>query len=133
MHRRTIEPQEWDWAREFELDSLPAETRFPQQGDCYEALEDVTVGFTTAWHAPCSDGGEGLLLRGERVIIEFASDPRPLGVIARGVDHETLEIRMVPAKDRRHKLYGGFALSLHTRDLNSHFRLVAPQEGPPPG
>ncbi len=116
---------ELDWAREYEREQIPAGTRFPRKGDMYEALEDMTVHYMTAWAAPVTGGGDGLLKKGERVVVDQApSDPKPIGVYAKAVDYAVLEQRMVPASDRKSPRYGGFYFSFKTVELNRKFRLV---------
>ncbi len=41
--RVTLGSPEVDWAREYERSLLPADTRFPREGDVYEALEDFEL------------------------------------------------------------------------------------------
>ncbi|MEB3249779.1 MAG: hypothetical protein VKK07_10585 [Merismopediaceae bacterium] len=116
---------EIDWARDYEMSLIPAEMRFPQQGDVYEALDDMTVHYMTAWAAPFTGGGEGLLKKGDRIVVDYEPhDSRPISTYASAVDYKTVEERMVPASERNASRYGGFYFSFSTVDLNQKFRLV---------
>lgn len=116
---------EMEWAREYERSLLPEGTRFPRQGDLYEALCDQVVSYLTAWAAPYTGGGEALLLQGERVWIEIApGDEQAIGSYALPVEYDKLEARMVPEGERKSAKYGGFYFYFSTRDLNEKFRLV---------
>ena len=124
--RVSVTSPELDWARDYEREQIPAGIRFPRKGDVYEALEDMTVHYTTTWcGAPCTGGGDGLLQKGDRVIIDHAPvDLQPIGVSAKAVDYAALERRMVPVSDREAPRYGRFYFSFKTVDLNRKFRLV---------
>ena len=116
---------EMDWAIEYERSLIPATMRFPRMGDVYEALAHMSVDYMTAWAAPYTGGGKGVLKRGERVVVhQKISDPKPIGVYAKAVDYAALEARMVPPEERTASRYGGFYFSFTTVDLNTKFRLV---------
>ena len=120
-----MDSPELDWARDYERDQIPADFRFPRRGDIYEALEDMPVHYKTAWTAPLTGGGYGLLKKGERVVVDHApTDPKPIAVYAKAVDYANLEQRMVSASDRKSPTYGGFYFSFRTVELNLEFRLV---------
>ncbi|MBE7466563.1 MAG: hypothetical protein HS116_24100 [Planctomycetes bacterium] len=124
--RKSIGNQEAAWARAYERSLLPAQTRFPKKGDLYEALEDLTVNYLTAWQAPFTGGAECLMLKGDRVLVDDEpGQAEPITVYARAVDYERLERRIVPESDRTHPKYGGFYVALNTADLNTKFRLVS--------
>lgn len=116
---------EADWAREYEREQIPIGMRFPRKGDIYEALQDMTVHYMTAWAAPVTGGRDGVLKQGERVLVDQpATDPKPIGTYAKAVDYAALEERMVPASDRNAPRYGGFYFYFKTVELNQKFRLV---------
>jgi hypothetical protein len=123
--RVSMASPELDWAREYEREQIPAGMRFPRKGDVYEALEDMTVLYRTAWAAPFTGGGDGLLKRGETVVVDHApTELKPIGVYARAVDYAAVEERTVPASDRNSPGYGGFYFFFKTVELNQKFRLV---------
>lgn len=127
--RESVEGPEFEWARNYETSlwrsQLPKDTRFPRSGDVYEAIDDIEVGYMTHWFAPFTGGGSAVLKQGERVVALDVRDQEPLGIYARPVDYEQLELRMVPEEERARKKYGGFSLAISTRDLNTKFRLIA--------
>jgi len=126
--RKSLGSPEAEWARDYERSLIPADTRFPKQGDVYEAQHDTPVHFMTAWNAPFTGGGESVLKTGDRVLIDqIPSDPKPISVYAVALDYGPMEIRVVPEADRTNPKYGGFYFSLKTVDLNRDFKLV--QEG----
>ena len=125
--RRTLGSPEVDWARDYERILLPADTRFPRQGDVYEAMEDLQVHYLTSWQAPFTGGGKGTMRRGEQVVVRYLVHPQPIAVGAHPMNYHEVEARLVPETDRRDERYGGFYLSISTADLNAKFRLV--QEG----
>lgn len=125
--RSVLGSPEVDWATDYERSLLPVDTRFPRQGDVYEALEDVEVHYLTSWDAPFTGGGKGTMRRGDNVVVVYLVSPQPLTVGARPVKYAELEERLVPEADRKAHRYGGFYLSIGTTDLNTKFRLV--QEG----
>ena len=98
----------------------------PRKGDIYEALEDLTVRYMTTWTAPYTGGGEGVLKRGERVLVKDVppDDLKPISVYAVAVDYDRIHERMVPESERTAPRYGGFYLPLKTVELNQKFRLV---------
>jgi hypothetical protein len=60
---------EVDWARDYERSLIPAGTRYPKKGDVYEAIQDINVNYMTAWAAPYTGGGKGILHAGDRVLV----------------------------------------------------------------
>jgi hypothetical protein len=116
---------EIDWARDYERSLIPPDVRFPQKGDVYEALEDMTADFLTAWSAPFTGGGQGLLKKSERILVDSEpSEPKPISSYAVAIDYEALEQRIVPESDRTAERYAGFYFHFKTVDLNRKFKLV---------
>jgi hypothetical protein len=110
---------EVDWARDYERSLIPPDMRFPRKGDVYEALEDMTVRYMTSWAAPFTGGGDGLLKKGDRVLVDSEPhDSRAISNYATAVDYDALDERIVPASDRSAPKYGGFCFSFKTVDLN---------------
>jgi len=123
--RKSVGNPEAAWAKEYETGLLPANSRFPQKGDLYESLEDQEIEYMTAWAAPYTGGGKGLLLKGGQIWIH--SDPagkKPLGAYALPVEYEKIEARMVPESERSSEKYGGFYFYFKTVELENHFRLL---------
>jgi hypothetical protein len=99
--------------------------RFPKKGDVYEATRDVEVSYLTAWSAPFTGGGTGMLLKGDQVIVDQEMIfLQPVAVYAKPIDYASAEARMVPESDRSDKKYGGFYLCLKTLELSRDFRLI---------
>lgn len=123
--RKSVGSPETDWAREYEISLLPEGTRFPKKGDLYEALEDQTISYLTAWAAPYTGSGEAVLFQGERIWINSESrDEKALGCYALPVDYDALEKRMLPEAERNDPKYGGFYFIFKTAELNEKFALV---------
>jgi hypothetical protein len=96
--RTNVGPLEIKWARAYERELLPPDVRFPKQGDTYEALEDMEIGYLTAWAAPFTGSGNATLKMGERIrVTHDPVDPRPIGAYLEAVDYPALEQRMVPS------------------------------------
>ncbi len=126
-----VSSPEVDWARDYERSLIPAGTRFPKKGDVYEAIQDINVHYMTAWAAPYTGGGDGILHAGDRVLV--SDDPtyrRPVVVYAKAVDYARLEERMVSESDRSSTKYVGFYFCLSTADLSRNFRLVHEEPTP---
>lgn len=129
--RTCVGSPEIDWAREYERSLIPPAMRFPKKGDVYEAQSDMTVHYMTSWAAPFTGGGEGLLRKGDQVLVDSElSDSYAVGTYAVAVDYEALEKRFVPAADRSEPKYGGFYFFFKTVDLNQKFKLVQEESSP---
>jgi hypothetical protein len=50
--RQSVGSPEMDWARDYERSLLPSDTRFPCEGEVYEALDDILVDYLTSWATP---------------------------------------------------------------------------------
>ena len=123
--RMCVGSPEIDWARDYEQSLFPTGTRFPRKGDVYEALDDMTVHYMTSWAAPFTGGGEGLLKKGDQVLVDSElNDSCAIGTYTVAVDYEALEKRFVPAADRSAPKYGGFYFFFKTVDLNQKFKLI---------
>lgn len=123
--RSSIGFPETEWARAYERSLIPEGMRFPRKGDVYEVLEDMPVRFLTSWAAPYTGSGEGLLRKGDRVLVDQdPSDGQAISTYAIAVNPAALESRLVPAADRASPKYTGFYFSFQTVDLNRRFRLV---------
>ena|SRR5580692_962979 len=123
--RGSVGSPEVDWARDYERSRIPFGTRFPRKGDIYEAIKDIDAHYMTAWAAPYTGGGEGILQAGDRVLVY--QDPiyrEPVVVYAKAVDYGRIEERMVPGAVRADPSYSGFYFCLKTVDLNSLFKLI---------
>jgi len=122
--RNGIGQPDLDWAREYEISIIPEGYRFPKTGDVYESIVDQEVEFMTAWAAPFTGGGQGMLLKGERIWIPEEEEEKCVGTYADPVDYSKLEQRMVVATDRTVDKYAGFYLFVKTVVLNEKFKLV---------
>lgn len=131
--RSSLGSPEWDWARDYQRSLLPSDTRFPNEGDIYEALDDLQVSYMTSFAAPFTGGGTATLPKGERVVVRYApAGSRPVAVYADAVNYKALEPRIVPQADRvKGSKYAGYSFCIDTKDLNEKFRLVSTPEAPP--
>lgn len=123
--RESISGPEIMWAREYERSLIPAGVRFPRRGDVYEALHEFTVQYLTAWKAPYTGSGEGLIKKGDRFVVnQDPSGPEPIAVCVRARNYDEVEQRIVPQSDHQHPKYDGFYFVFKTQLLNDQFRLV---------
>lgn len=123
--RRTLGSPEVDWARDYERSLLPPGTRFPRQGDVYEAITDVSVNYLTWWTRPYTGGGEVRLRSGDKVVVSRTPIEKPVMVYADAVDRQAMEASIVPNEERSAEGYSGFYFAIRTADLNRCFRLVS--------
>jgi hypothetical protein len=122
---RSLSGEEMDWARDYEREQLRGWARFPKDGDVYEALHGLEVGFITYWNGPYSGGGRGTLPAGTQVRVSVSADmPEPIGVQADPVESKRIEELLVSEDDRLSSKYRGYALFLDVSVLNKEFRLV---------
>lgn len=123
--RNSLGSQERIWALEYERSMLPAEIRFPREGDVYESLEDQAVHFFIAYSAPFTGEGEGVLLKGDKIWIHNnVTGDNSMGEYAIPVNYKELEYRMVAPDERDSLRYDGFYFYFKTVDLNEKFKLV---------
>lgn len=123
--RQEVGQPELDWAREYERSLIPKDHRYPKEGDLYESKFDQEIEFMTAWSAPFTGGGKGILYKGEQVWINSEpNEDKPIGSYALPVKYSELEIRMVSEKDRNTPNYGNFYFHFDTTSLNENFNLV---------
>jgi hypothetical protein len=123
--RQSVSSPEIDWAHDYERSLLPSDTRFPCEGEVYEALDDILVDYLTSWATPFTGGGKGTLLRGEKVVIRYApKDTRPILVYADPVDYAAVERRVVPAVESQARGYERFHLAISTRAIIANFRPI---------
>ncbi|MEA3455648.1 MAG: hypothetical protein U9R26_03990 [Campylobacterota bacterium] len=123
--RDSVDSQERIWALDYERSLLPPDIRFPEKGDVYESLEDQSIPFLIAYSAPFTGGGEGVLLKGDRIWIHTDEvEDKPMGAYAIPVNYKELEQRMVASQERDSLRYDGFYFYFQTIDLNVKFRLI---------
>ena len=123
--RDSLGSQERIWALDYERSILPTDIRFPKKGDVYESLEDQTVHFLIAYSAPFTGGGEGVLLKGDKIWIHNnVTEDNSMGEYAIPVNYKELEMRMVTPDERDSLRYDGFYFYFKTVDLNEKFKLV---------
>jgi hypothetical protein len=123
--RGSLGSPEVDWARDYERSRIPFGMRFPRKGDIYEAIKDMDVHYMTAWAAPYTGEGEGILQAGDRILVY--QDPiyrEPVVVYAKAIDCGRMEERMVPEAVRADPSYSEFYFCLKTVDLNNLFKLI---------
>ena len=122
--RTEISGEEVELAKAYQRRRLPPDIRFPKTGEIYEAIDNLTVEYVTAYLAPFTGGGRAALPRGERVRVRELSCPEPLGVYCDPLNYDALHDRIVSAEERAHEQYDGYYLSIDTMNLNRCFRLV---------
>lgn len=123
--RTSVGSPEADWARDYMRSQIPPGVRFPRKGDIYEALEDMAVDYMTSWSLPFTGGGEGMLKKGDQVVVDTEPvDARATSTYASAVAYDALEKRIVPDSERSAPKYSGFYFFFGTVDLNRKFRLV---------
>jgi hypothetical protein len=116
---------EIDWATEYTRTLIPDGLRYPEKGDVYESLFDQPIRYMTAWHAPCTGGGESTIFAGERVWIDSApSHEKPIAVYALPIQYDDMEKRMVPAEERSAPKYSNFYLCIDSMVLLEKYKLV---------
>jgi hypothetical protein len=126
--RKLVGQPEITWAVDYEREQLPAGIRFPRKGDVYEVVVEMPVHFLTMWKAPFTGSGQGLLRRGDRLLVDHdPGEPNPIGVNLIAVDYAAIEQRLVSASDRAKPNYNGFYFHFKTVVLNQQFRLVSAQ------
>ena len=123
--RSSLGSPEVEWAQDYERSLLPAGTRFPKQGDVYAANEDVPVTLYLSWRLPFTSDMPYTLPGGCRLRIESDGGDRPLAVNALPVDYEATEKAALSVWIRFRPGYGGYHLTLHTRDILKSFSLVS--------
>lgn len=128
--RRKVEKHEWKWAREYECRLFPNGMRYPRVGDLYEASEDMLIEFDIAWRINYPGKGEGMLQKGDQVIIQSVPNGKcPSEATALAVDYAQLQSRLVPEQQSSHPWYLGFFFTIGTVTLNQKFQLIHEESG----
>lgn len=122
--RDSLGSPEVDWALNYEKSLLPPGTRFPKEGEVYEALEDVELNYLTSWTAPFTGGGAGVLPKGQWLRVAAILDPQPISAYADAVNYKTMEELIVPVEDRTAQNYSAFYFSVPTALFNTKFRRI---------
>jgi hypothetical protein len=121
---RELSWEEIEYARNYEKDLLPNDTRFPKNNDIYESIEDVEITYTTHWRAPASGGEKFVLRKGIAIKVEVDdNDLEPIGVYAKPLEYKKYEEEIIPVEDRVHPKYSGYGLYIDTKILNEKFKL----------
>ncbi|MDZ4201257.1 MAG: hypothetical protein U1C96_03825, partial [Gallionella sp.] len=128
--RRSLGSPEADWARAYEQSLLPEGIHAPCKNEVYEVLDPCEATYLTAWDGPYTGGCSVILLQGWRLrISETPRDEKPISVYAEAVDYKTVELLVVPEKDRTSGSYRGFYFSVSTLVLYNKCRLVEDNTG----
>jgi len=116
-------------AQDYERSLLPHGIIFPRPSQIWEALRDCDVNFNAFFTGPALKPiwlpgkppveltepfpfGRARLLRGERVRIEQADDPKPVVVWFKPLRYQVLQEGIVPEGVRKMPRYSGYTLSL---------------------
>jgi hypothetical protein len=127
-NRSIITDHERRLAIAFEKSQLPADIRFPQEGEVYEAKVDVEIGYLTHYHVPFTGGATFLFPRGERLQITSVTSERPIGVYAKALRYEELHATIVSDEERSRPEYAGYSLYVKTVQFDRNFQLVQDPE-----
>lgn len=99
-------------------DLLRGTVRFPRNGEIFEAIEDVKIGYLTHWKALYTEGEECILRKSARIKVRVNDlEPEPVGVYADAVGYEKLEKEIIPENIRKDKKYNGYSLFVSTKVL----------------
>lgn len=116
---------ESEWARHYELSLLPEDTRFPRHGDIYELKLPLSISIALTWRRPATTGVTYTLPAGTRVRVESETQDRPLAVTTLPVEYKIIEKSAISLWTRLRPDYGGYYISLRTKQLNELFTLVS--------
>jgi hypothetical protein len=119
-----ISADEVAWAVKYEKSLLSPTTRFPRNGEVYEAIQDTVVTYLTQWRAPYTGSGEGIIKAGERISV-FTIEPEPVGVNAAPLDMAGFAARNISEAERSSPKFSGFVLFIKTAQVNRDFHLVS--------
>lgn len=122
--RSKISGEEIERAVEYERRILPADLKFPKEGEVYEAITNFDIHYMTSHNAPFTGGGRSILPQGERVRVRSVSHEKPIGVYCDPLRYDDLHHLIVPQEEREYPSYVSYYLSIETVDLNKHFRPV---------
>ena len=125
--RATISDEERRLARDYELGQLPPDTIFPAAGQIWEAVEDTPVTYIIWYKAPYSDGGEAVLPKGERLVIDRRATGPSIHASCEALRHAEMESVLIPAHTRNSRKYSDYGLMIRTAVLNRCCRLVESQ------
>jgi len=107
------------------LPSPPEGSRYPREGDVYEAIIDGPITYMTHYFdLPYTGGGDAVLPKGERVRVGHVRDAKPLGVYCDPLRYDELHETIVAADERANKLYRGYYLAIDTVALITSFKLI---------
>ena len=105
---------------------MASDLRYPREGEVYEAIEDVPVGYMTHYfNLPYTGGGNATLSMGEQVRVSYVRGDKPVGVYCNPLRYEELHQKIVGLDERSHGMYRGYCLAINTELLNKSFKLVA--------
>ena len=125
--RATISDEERRLARDYELGQLPPDTIFPAAGQIWETIEDTPVTYIIWSKAPYSDGGEAVLPKGERLVIDRRATGPSIHASCEALRHAEMESVLIPAHTRNSRKYSDYGLMIRTTVLNRCCRLVESQ------
>lgn len=102
----------------------PGATQAVPKGLDWEALDDTPVSYIIWYKAPYSDGGEAVLPKGERLLIDRHARDRPIYTGCEALRHAEMESVLIPEHTRKSRKYNGYGLGIRTAVLNRCCRLV---------
>jgi hypothetical protein len=86
-------------------------------GEKYRSNQSLDVGVLTAWAAPATGGGHGVLPAGEIFTIDNNPPPNATAVYCIPVNYEALHSHFVVDSERTDPKYRGYYLSVRLADI----------------
>ena len=110
--------------------------KYPKIGQIYKSKEDYQVRYLTLLRAPYTGGGDAIFPKGEKIRIGLfwikeenqIGDKKPILNACAPLDYERLQSVIIPEDILHNPKYGGYYLSISTRDLNTKFKLCNEDE-----
>ncbi len=96
----------------------------PKKGQRFRSRKDLQIGGVVTFSAPYTGSFEGVLPKGEVLIVEFDPPPNATGVYLQPVNYAPLEMRLISTEDRSHPKYDSYAISLTFESLAKDFELL---------
>ncbi len=100
---------------------MSVRTPRPQKGQRYRSLKDLKVNGVVTFSMPFTGSFQGVLPKGEILVVEYDPPPRANGVYLQPENFEALETRLIPHEDRTHPKYDSFAISATFDSLEQDF------------
>lgn len=93
----------------------------PQKGQRYRSSKELKVTGVVTFSMPYTGSFQGMLPRGEILVVEQDPPPQATGVYLQPENYAALETRLIPQEDRTHPKYDSFAISATFESLEQDF------------